>query len=134
MGGAETAGDARYQELFNGADVSLWEEDFTAVSAALDSLRASGVQDLRAWLAAHPGFVMEAAERVKVVDVNEATVRLLEARTRDEVLHTLSLSRSHIFVPETLKVFTAELLLFWEGGTRLELETELQTLGAAASR
>ncbi|WP_141620899.1 PAS domain-containing sensor histidine kinase [Myxococcus sp. AB036A] len=129
MGGAETAGDARYQELFNGADVSLWEEDFTAVSAALDDLRASGVQDLRAWLAAHPGFVMEAAEWVKVVDVNEATVRLLEARTRDEVLRTLSLSRSHIFVPETSKAFTAELLLLWEGGTRLELETELQTLG-----
>ena len=129
MGGAETAGDARYQELFNGADVSLWEEDFTAVSAALDDLRASGVQDLRAWLAAHPGFVMEAAEWVKVVDVNEATVRLLEARTRDEVLRTLSLSRSRVFVPETSKAFTAELLLFWEGGTRLELETELQTLG-----
>ncbi|QDE93789.1 PAS domain-containing sensor histidine kinase [Myxococcus xanthus] len=129
MGGAETAGDARYQELFNGADVSLWEEDFTAVSAALDSLRASGVQDLRAWLAAHPGFVMEAAEWVKVVDVNEATVRLLDARTRDEVLRTLSLSRSHVFVPEASKALTAELLLFWEGGTRLELETELQTLG-----
>lgn len=129
MGGAETAGDARYQELFNGADVSLWEEDFSAVSAALDGLRASGVQDLRAWLAAHPGFVMEAAQRVKVVDVNEATVRLLEARTRDEVLRTLSLSRSRVFVPQTSKAVTAELLLFWEGGTRLELETELQTLG-----
>lgn len=126
MGGAETGGDARYQELFNGADVSLWEEDFTAVAAALDGLRASGVQDLGSWLAAHPGFVMEAAEWVKVVDVNEATVRLLEARGRDEVLGTQSLSR--IFVPATMKSFTAELLMFWDGGTRLELETELQTL------
>lgn len=126
MGGAETGGDARYQELFNGADVSLWEEDFTAVAAALDGLRASGVQDLGSWLAAHPGFVMEAAEWVKVVDVNEATVRLLEARGRDEVIGTQSLSR--IFVPETMKSFTAELLMFWDGGTRLEQETTLQTL------
>ncbi|NVJ08111.1 PAS domain-containing sensor histidine kinase [Myxococcus sp. AM001] len=126
MGGAETAGDARYQELFNGADVSLWEEDFTAVASALDGLRASGVQDLRAWLVEHPGFVLEAAAWVKVVDVNAATVRLLEARGRDEVLGSLAVTR--LFVPETAKAFTAELLLFWEGGTRLELETELQTL------
>ncbi|WP_426755975.1 PAS domain-containing sensor histidine kinase [Myxococcus sp. Y35] len=125
MGGAEAAGDARYQELFNGADVSLWEEDFTAVTAALDALRASGVQDLRAWLEEHPGFVLEAAERVKVVDVNEATLRLLEARSRDEVKGSLP----RFFAPETVKAFTAELLLLWDGGTRVELETALQTMG-----
>ncbi|AEI63825.1 sensor histidine kinase [Corallococcus macrosporus] len=125
MGGAETAGDTSDQELFNGTDVSLWVEDFTAVTKALDALRSSGVEDLRAWLAAHPGFVLEAAGWVKVLDVNDATVRLLEARDRSEVLGTLP----RFFAPETAKSFAAELLLFWEGGTRLELETVLQTLG-----
>ncbi|AKQ70245.1 Two-component sensor histidine kinase [Myxococcus hansupus] len=124
MGGAETAGETRYQELFNGADVSLWEEDFSAVTAALDALRASGVQDLRAWLTEHPGFVLQAAEQVKVVDVNAATVRLLEAPHRDAVVGALS----RVFVPETTRAFHAELLMFWEGGTRLELESVLQTL------
>ncbi|ATB51425.1 sensor histidine kinase [Corallococcus macrosporus] len=125
MGGAETAGDTSDQELFNGTDVSLWVEDFTAVTKALDALRSSGVEDLRAWLAAHPGFVLEAAGWVKVLDVNDATVRLLEARDRSEVLGTLP----RFFAPETAKAFAAELLLLWEGGTRLELETVLQTLG-----
>ncbi len=124
MGGAETAGDTRYQELFNGADVSLLEEDFSAVTAALDALRAAGVQDLRAWLAENPGYVLQAAEQVQVVDVNAATVRLLEAPSREALVGALS----RVFVPETARAFQAELLMFWEGGTRLELETVLQTL------
>ncbi|GHH01463.1 PAS domain S-box protein [Comamonas sp. JC664] len=124
MGGAETAGDTRYQELFNGVDVSLWEEDFSAVTTALDALRASGVRDLRAWLAENPGFVLHAAEQVRVVDVNAATVRLLEAPSREALVGVLS----RVFVPETARAFQAELLLLWEGGTRLELETVLQTL------
>jgi len=125
LGGAGTVGDCRDQELFNGAAVSLWEEDFSAVAAALEALRTSGVRDLRAWLAEHPGFVREAAEKVKVVDVNEATVRLLEARSREELRGSLA----RFFVPETASAFAAELFLLWEGGTRLELETALQTLG-----
>ena len=124
MGGAETAGDTHYQELFDGVDVSLWEGDFSAVTAELDTLRASGIQDLRAWLAENPGFVLQAAEQVQVVDVNTATVRLLEAPSREALLGALS----RVFVPETARAFHAELLMFWEGGTRLELETVLQTL------
>nr|WP_274622457.1 ATP-binding protein [Myxococcus fulvus] len=126
MGGAGTARGTRDAELFDAVDVSLWVEDFTAVTNALDALRASGVTDLRAWLAEHPGFVMEAAGWVEVLDVNEATARLLEARGRDEVMGSLSLSR--VFVPETAAAFTDELVMFWEGGTRLELETVLKTL------
>ncbi|MFP2963854.1 ATP-binding protein [Myxococcus sp. 1LA] len=112
------------EELFNGVDVSLWVEDFTAVTAALDTLRASGVEDLRPWLAENPDFVLKAAGWVKVLDVNHATVRLLEAPSRDEVVGPLS----RVFVPETAQSFIAELLMFWEGGTRLELETVLQTM------
>lgn len=124
MGGAETVEDIRYRELFNGVDVCLWEVDFTAVTRALDALRASGVLDLRAWLAEHPGFVMEAAGWARVVDVNDATVRLFEARGREEVMGTLA----RVFVPATATSFTDELVMFWEGGTRLELEAVFQTL------
>ncbi|MFY2558309.1 PAS domain-containing sensor histidine kinase [Corallococcus terminator] len=125
MGRAETAGDIRHQELFDGVDVSLWEEDFTAVTSALDALRASGVRDLRAWLAEHPEFVMEAVGWVEVVAVNEATVRLLEARSREEAMGSLS----RLFLPETMTAFTDELVMFWEGGTRLEMETVIRTVG-----
>ncbi|MBL0692485.1 PAS domain S-box protein [Comamonas sp. JC664] len=94
------------------------------MTTALDALRASGVRDLRAWLAENPGFVLHAAEQVRVVDVNAATVRLLEAPSREALVGVLS----RVFVPETARAFQAELLLLWEGGTRLELETVLQTL------
>ena len=39
----------RYQRIFESAGVSIWDEDFTAVRAALDDLRASGVRDFAAY-------------------------------------------------------------------------------------
>ena len=41
----------RYQRIFESAGVSIWDEDFTAVRAALDELRASGVRDFAAYFA-----------------------------------------------------------------------------------
>ena len=46
--------------LFNYAPISLWEQDFSGVKRFLDDLRAQGVTDLRAYLAAYPEAVAEA--------------------------------------------------------------------------
>jgi hypothetical protein len=47
--------------------VSIWEEDFSEVKAAIESLRAQGVRDFREYIAAHPEFVRQAVAMVKVV-------------------------------------------------------------------
>jgi hypothetical protein len=64
------AGEDRYREIFDSAPVSLWDEDFSAVAAFFDRLRAQGVIDLRAHLLSHPEHVEEAIRRVRVIDVN----------------------------------------------------------------
>ena len=47
----------RYQRIFEAAGVSIWDEDFTAVRAALDELRASGVRDFATYFVEHPDEV-----------------------------------------------------------------------------
>src|SRR5512142_1808096 len=42
--------ETRYHHLFTYAPISLWEEDYTAIKAEFDRLRAKGVKDLRAYL------------------------------------------------------------------------------------
>ena len=116
--------EKRYRHIFESTGVSIWEEDFSQVKAAVDDFRSRGVRDFRAYFAAHPHFVQEAIAMVKVSDVNDATVKLFGATSKDELLTSLD----RVFLPETEEVFTGELIAFAEGRTYFESETVLQTL------
>ncbi|MPZ10087.1 MAG: PAS domain S-box protein [Kiloniellaceae bacterium] len=116
--------EARYRAIFDNAQVSVWEEDFSDVAALLDGLRAAGVEDLRSHLEAHPECLRDAIRRVRVKAVNAHSVKLFEAANEDSLLGSLG----DIFVPETVPIFVEELLALWEGRRRLESEAVVQTL------
>ena len=119
------ASEARYRRIFDTAAVSIWDEDFSQVVAALDALRAQGVRDFARYFDEHPEFVAEAAALVRVRDVNHATLALFEARDKAEVLGALD----RIFLPETLAVFRNELLAIAEGAPSFKGIAPAQTLG-----
>lgn len=104
--------------------VSIWEEDFSAVAEALGELRSQGVQDIRAWCAGHPEFVRHATGLVRVVSVNDATLRMFRASTPAELLGSLE----RVFLPETLGVFVEELATLAEGRPFMRAETVVRTL------
>jgi PAS domain S-box-containing protein len=116
--------ERRYRHIFQSTGVSIWEEDFSLVKDAIDDLKAKGVRDVREYCAAHPEFVERAIGLVKIADVNDATVKLFAAESRDELL--ISLQR--IFLPETAEVFVAVLVAIAEGRRSCEAEIALQTL------
>jgi PAS domain S-box-containing protein len=116
--------ERRYRYIFQAVGVSIWEEDFSQVKADVDELKARGVSDFRRYFAEHPEFVRRAMTMVKVVDVNDATVKLFGGRSKDELLGSLD----KVFLPETEEVFAGELLVLAEGKTFFEAETALQTL------
>jgi C4-dicarboxylate-specific signal transduction histidine kinase len=116
--------EKRYRHIFQTAGVSIWQEDLSQVKAAIDDLKAQGVRDFSQYLAAHPEFVQKAISMVKIIDVNDATVKLFEAQSKDELL----VSMQKIFLPETEEVFAGELIAIAEGRTSFESETVLQTL------
>lgn len=116
--------ERRYHFIFESAGVSIWEEDFTSVKALLDHLKKQGVDDLRAYLAAHPEVVRHAFTLVKVRDVNRHTLTLFGADRKEQLLA----APHQIFLPETEAVFAEELIALAEGRHYYEAETTLQTL------
>ena len=104
--------------------MSIWEEDFSQVKAAIDDLKSRGIGDFHQYFAAHPEFVEQAISMVKIVDVNDVTVKLFAAESKDELLASLH----KVFVPETQEIFVGELIAIADGRTSFGAETVLQTL------
>ncbi len=116
--------EARYRYIFDNALISLWEEDVSEVRAAIDELKAKGVEDFRAYFNDHPEFVIWALKAVKVKDVNPAALQLYEARDKEELLGGLD----RVFMPESIPVFQKVLTAIAEGTTYFESETVNKTL------
>src|SRR5688572_33470081 len=82
----------------------------------MDDLGAAGIVDFSAYVDAHPEAVVESAARVKVVDVNRATLEMFQAESKSQLLANLS----KVLSPESLIPFKEELLALARGETRSE--------------
>ena len=116
--------EERYRHIFETSAVSLWEEDFSEVIADMDALLDQGVEDLRAYLDEHPDFLAQAALKIKILDVNETTLKMLGASSKAELLGSLD----KIYLDDTGEILKEELLAIAEGRTYFEGETVNQTL------
>ena len=116
--------ERRYRSIFDATGVSIWEEDFSRVKAEIEALRAGGVRDFREYFATHPEFVRHAAGLVRVVDVNDATVRMFGAGSKQELLASVK----KLFAPETRSSFVDVLVGVAEGRDFFDSETVVQTL------
>ena len=116
--------ESRYRRLFDASPIPLWEEDFSKVKRRLDELRDSGVTDLRAFFSSHPEEVAHCAGLVQILDVNRATLRMVQAKDKAE----LEAGLPRVFVKASLDVFREEILALAEGNTRFESECVHGTL------
>ena len=111
--------EARFRGLFEHAPVSIWEEDFSAVRQYVADLREAGVVDFSAYFNAHPEEVAICAARVKIVDINRATLEMYQAESKTQLLTDLS----KVLGSESLVQFKQELLALIRG--ELLFETEI---------
>ncbi|KQQ33118.1 diguanylate cyclase [Duganella sp. Leaf126] len=87
---AVRAGEARFRRLYDHAPVALWEQDWSALYAALGELAASGIDDMACYLDANPGQVARLAALVRIVDLNAAARRQVGAGPQGLVDVTLA--------------------------------------------
>ncbi len=114
----------RYQALFDDSPVPLWEEDFTDLYHHLEAIRATGVDDFRAYFDDHPNEVGVLSQKVRILDVNQATLELHGAASKEELLGNLD----KIFTENSLEGFKEELIALAAGKEQFEIEGEVKTL------
>jgi len=103
--------EEKYQQLFLDSPISLWEEDFSEVKNQIDTIKKANIRDLRTWFLKRPDLVKELAGKVKIVDINHATLKLYKAKSKDDFFRGIP----SIFSKESYDSFVEALIVIAEG-------------------
>lgn len=116
--------EERFKQLFDNSEVSIWNEDFSKVLDTLDRLRHEGVSDLGQYLKKNKDKAWELAAMVKVLQVNEATLKLFGAKNRGEFFDRIN----ETFAANTIDIFINGIHAIWEKKKAFRSEAIYRTL------
>ncbi len=119
-----TASETRYRSIFENSPVPLWEEDISELRRALRDLTARGVTDIGRHIDENPGFLDAALKRYRVIDVNQAALRLCGAQAKEQLLGSLSLAPD----ADSVASFRGEVIAIAEGRSWYEATGLVRTL------
>ena len=116
--------EARYQSLFEDSPIALLDVDYSEVLQKVEKLRSEGVVDFKTYLLSRPDFVRECASSLRLLDVNQAAVRMYGGSQKKDLFDQLHL----LLPPELVDNFNIEILMISEGRLTFEYETMHHTL------
>ncbi len=110
--------EEKYRSFFQGCPVSLWEEDFSEVKKEIDRLRSTGVSDFESYFREHPEVVSNFATMIKIVDVNQATLDLHKAESKEALFQGID----RLIGEDSTEILQDELVNFASGELRFQSE------------
>jgi len=115
--------EARFRRLFDNAEVSIWDEDFSDVVVEFEKLRGRGVVDLNAYLSDNLQEAFRFAGLVRINSVNDATLALYGSNSEQDFIENLS----GIMTEETIHVLVGVLCAMWSADDNFVAEVSHQT-------
>lgn len=116
--------EADYKGLFEGSEVSIWNEDLSEVYQELKQLRIDGVTDICSYFSENEHLAWALASKVKVLEVNPATLKLFEVNTEADLLAMIDKT----FGDGAIQVFIDELCAIWEKRPFFRAEANFRTV------
>lgn len=115
--------EIKFRNIFENTDISILNEDMSDLKSALDQLRDMGVTDLYQYLKDNPQKIIEFTRMIKVVNVNNATLKMFNLTSEENFFEQISSS----FTPEVDEVFIKELCAIWDGDKMFRSEVTFTT-------
>ncbi|MFO7896191.1 MAG: PAS domain S-box protein [Candidatus Cloacimonadales bacterium] len=84
------ASEKRYKYLFDQSPTSIWEEDFSAAKEYLNHLQEIGVKNIQAYFEENPQELTRCTSLVKVLDVNNKTLEIFNAKEKKDLTQNLT--------------------------------------------
>lgn len=105
-----------YETLFENSVVPIWEVDYSAVKTYIDILRNSGIRDFYLYFTNNPPEVMHCASLIKIVDINQTSVKFFGQNHKSEVI----LSLTDYFFEESVPALAGQFSVLAEGKQTFE--------------
>ncbi|MCF8030759.1 MAG: EAL domain-containing protein, partial [Desulfohalobiaceae bacterium] len=116
--------EERFRQWFESSPISLWELDFSEIKKRIDEIKTRNVGDLDSYLRQRPELIWELAGMVSVLDVNQASLNLYRANSKEDFLGGIT----KIFSRESLEGFLQVLKVIAAGENTFVTEREHVTL------
>ena len=116
--------EQHYKMLFEASPISIWQEDLTAAKKELDVITARGVADLSDYFKNNPDDKLKVVENIKVLDINEASLRLFKAKTKTDLTGYLK----PCLTTEAIDAIVNGLCFLYKGNKTYEAEYRLKSL------
>ncbi len=116
--------EERFKGFFENSEISIWHEDYSAVYTTLQNIRREGVRDLRQYLESNAGKAGEIASKVKVVQVNKATLKLFGAQSETDFIYRID----ETFGEGAINVFIDQLCAIWNREKSFRSESNYRSL------
>ena len=100
-------------DLFEHAPVSLWQSDYSALKAYFQFAWAKDVEDMEQFLLQHPKHFECCMQKIKVLNLNQATLRLFKADSK----HQLILGLEQVYTEEGVAAYAKTLADIYQGET-----------------
>ncbi|TXD50558.1 MULTISPECIES: PAS domain-containing protein [unclassified Polaribacter] len=115
-----------YRRLFDNATVSIWNEDLSLVFKQIDELRKKEISNIKGYLEQNPEVLFSLLEKVKVKvnNVNSATLKLFEAKSSKKFLAKVK----DTFTEDANKVFINLVEAIWNHKKTFTSEVNYKTL------
>lgn len=111
--------ESRYHSLFEDSPISLWEEDYSKSKHYITELQQKGVVDFEEYFSTYPDEIIKLVKLTKIVDVNQATIKMYHADDKIEAISVIGETISDLSVIE----FKRQLISFIAGKTHYSCET-----------
>jgi len=90
--------EMRYRSLFEDSPISLWEEDFSLLKIEIERFKSIGVKNFHEFFSSNPDIVHQLMEKINVINVNQATIKLFQATSKNDLIDNIR----NIILPESI--------------------------------
>ncbi len=115
--------EKRFRTIFENAPIGLWEEDWSGARTYLEKLkRAEDVDDLEAYLDAHPEELKKALDRIEILLPNETLLDITGAESKQQLFEKFN----HLATDDLLEVVKNEFITLLSGQTSYSSKTAIR--------
>ncbi|NMM45615.1 hypothetical protein HH303_14055 [Rhodospirillaceae bacterium KN72] len=116
--------ERRFKGLFDNAEISIWDQDWSAIANELSLFKDAGITDIRTYVRERPALLRQLFSRLRFNGVNESSIRRFGAKDEQELIDHLQ----SFFQSDNCARMDGVIFAIWDGAKDYRGEISFPTV------